>query len=289
MQHHHPVAQAGDDAHQVLHQQDGDALRGDAADQVQRPLDLRGVQAGVHLIQQQHARTGSQALGHLQPFALRQGQGSRRSLRIGAEAHTLQHRPRRRPRQRQRPGGTGEQRPRRDIVQRRHFRKRLHDLIAARQAEPGDAMRRQPGDGAAIEGDPPARGDSAADRINERCLAGSVRTDQTQDLPRRTVSDTPASTWLPPNRTSGSRHPANRSCRGNSHLGRSSRDCHCEERSDAADPPLRAHRPTRLPRRYAPRNDRGRRSKSCRPPPKPADDAARQKQRQRDDQPPRTA
>src|SRR5262245_59382587 len=56
VQHHEPVRQREDRAHQVLHEQDGHAARLDLAYEADGAGDLAGIETGQHLVEQDHTR-----------------------------------------------------------------------------------------------------------------------------------------------------------------------------------------------------------------------------------------
>jgi hypothetical protein len=71
-----------------------------------------------------------------------------------------------------------------EIVEHRHVGKQLAVLERAGEPEPGDLVRRKPGDVVLAKADRAAAAIEAADAVEHRRLAGAVRADQRQKLAR---------------------------------------------------------------------------------------------------------
>src|SRR5262249_5829141 len=71
-----------------------------------------------------------------------------------------------------------------NIVQCRHLRKRLHDLVRAGETQPRYFERLQTGNGAAVEIDATSCLDRAGHRIDEGGLACPVRADEAENFSR---------------------------------------------------------------------------------------------------------
>ncbi len=69
VQHHDALGKRQHHLHQVLDDHDGDAAGGDAADDLQRLVDLGRVEPGVHFIEQEHFGLHRKALRELQALA----------------------------------------------------------------------------------------------------------------------------------------------------------------------------------------------------------------------------
>src|SRR5438067_4994205 len=69
MQNEHTLGERENNLHDVLDDQDGDAARGNLAHEGKRALDLARVEAGIDLVEHQHARPHGEALGGLETLA----------------------------------------------------------------------------------------------------------------------------------------------------------------------------------------------------------------------------
>ena len=206
-----PVADAHDDPHVVLDEQDGQAeLGSQPADEVGQVARLLGVHAGGRLVEQQELRTRGQRSRDLQPALVAVGQvaastaGARPSRPTNSSSSC---RPRSRPlssaRCARRRRIASHQRLRRwtcmadeDVVEGRH-RPEQADVLE----RPADAERRhlvrltradlaalRRHDVVAVERDLAARRHvGAGDHVEERRLAGAVRPDQRDDAATRDV------------------------------------------------------------------------------------------------------
>ena len=86
-----PATNADDDLHDMLDQDDGDAVFADAADHAERLLDLDVVETGHHLIEEEQLGPHRQGPRELQPFAVGNGQTEHRVLALFYQANQLQH------------------------------------------------------------------------------------------------------------------------------------------------------------------------------------------------------
>ena len=139
--HVHRFAQGHGRLHHVLDHQDGHAAVADGADLRQNVADLRRVEAGQHLVQQQ-LRLRRQGARQLQPLAARDGQGGGRAVQHRPHPHA----PGRRvgPRHRLRAARVAEAGADRDVLTHGQPGEGPHDLEGA-----GDAAARA---GAALLG-----------------------------------------------------------------------------------------------------------------------------------------
>src|SRR5262249_20819745 len=186
VQHEDAVGEGEHHLHQMLDDQDGHALRGDAADQVERRVDFAGIEPGIHLVEQQDARIHRDALGKLEALAIRQGQGARPLVGERAEADKVDVPARLRFRRRDGRRLRRKQRAGRDVFEHRHLGKGLHDLERARDAALGRLVRLLAGHVAAAKAHPAgAWAQHAGHEIDERRLAGAVGADQADDLAGR--------------------------------------------------------------------------------------------------------
>jgi hypothetical protein len=166
----------------VLDQQDRDA--GVARELLEDRHDAVGLgrpQAGHHLVEQQELRIGRQCAGELEPLAVGQRQRGRLLITLVVEIEAREH-------------VAGVMAGRQDVgaVQQRadqHVvfdgqpRKRAHDLERATNAAAADRVRGLALDALAPEHDAPVvRREHARDHVEQRRLAGAVRSDHREDF-----------------------------------------------------------------------------------------------------------
>ena len=167
----------------MLDDQDGDAAPRDAADQVERAVDLARIEPGVHLVEHQHLGRHGEALGELQPLAAGKRERRRRAVREGGEADEIELRA-------CFAKGVGDARPRAaeqrggcDVLHHGHARERLHDLEGAGKPAPRRLERPLGRHIDAAEPDAAGlRAVHAGHQVDEGGLAGPVGADQADDL-----------------------------------------------------------------------------------------------------------
>ena len=132
----------GDDAHHVLDQHDRRALIADAADQVDRLVDLGRREARQHFVQHQQSRRGREAARKLEELGLVQvevarmrvlarrqpGEARASAARRASRACAVERR-------------AAEHRGERDVVAHREVRERPRNLVGARDAGARDPVR----------------------------------------------------------------------------------------------------------------------------------------------------
>ena len=170
--------------HHVLDHQDGDAAVAQAADHRHDVADLRRVQAGQHLVEQQQLRLGRQRPRQLQPLAAGDGQRIGRPVEHVGETDLARHL-----------FGGGKRglarammqmRADPDVLAHRQPGEGLHDLEGAGDAAPRQPMRRLAGDVlAAIAHSAVARLEEAGDDGEQRGLAGAIGADERGDAALR--------------------------------------------------------------------------------------------------------
>ena len=171
--------------HQVLDDDERDATSVDGANEIERLLDLGGIEAGHHLVEQQDLRIERERLGDLEPLAIGNRQLACGSIRNARETDGLEQllRALDRAQRRASPPIAAIHCPDRDVLTHAQARERLHDLERTRDAESADPVRGQHvGDTPASELDAaPSRPKNARDEIHQRRLAAAVRADQPDD------------------------------------------------------------------------------------------------------------
>ena len=86
-QHEHVLGQAHHRLHDVLDHHDGDAAIANGADDRHHVADLRRVESGEHLVEQQKPRLDRERPRKLEPLAARDGQACGRLVEQIAQAH----------------------------------------------------------------------------------------------------------------------------------------------------------------------------------------------------------
>src|SRR5919204_5510067 len=90
MQHQRSPADADDDAHHVLDEDDRDAGRMNRSNHVKRLVNLDGVEPGHHFVEQQEPRSGRERAGDLQALAVGDGEGRHRQGGLGRQPDDLE-------------------------------------------------------------------------------------------------------------------------------------------------------------------------------------------------------
>ena len=154
---------------------------------VQAPEQLEHLEAAVgvegagRLVGEEKGRLVGQGAGDGQALALAAGQHAGRALGLVGQ-----------PEQVEKVAGAGlgllarapgDDRRQRHVLEHAQVREGSRDLVGARDAEPGDAMRRQPLDFAPREYHPAAIGAVMSTHdVDERRLARAIRPDEAEDL-----------------------------------------------------------------------------------------------------------
>src|SRR4029453_10501174 len=185
---HHQAAMAkrADGIHDVLDQQDGDALPAQATDQGDALLQLGRIEAGQPFVEQQQFGIERKRAGKLQALLVDVGELARQHIARAAEADAVE----------QRVGfGAGGDAPGiaategqagQDVVAATERRERPHELEGPGHAQPGDTMSRLAGDGMAAKGDGArVRPQHARQQVEHGRLARAVGSQQAHDLARR--------------------------------------------------------------------------------------------------------
>jgi hypothetical protein len=182
----------------VLDQEHGNAAPvADGADLIGQPIDFRVVEPAGRFVQQQQFWTFGERAGKLHPLADSERQGARRTIRNVLEAEFLDQcvgvlddllflAPRERRGERIAQESAARHRMRADahVLAHRHGRKQSDVLERSRNAERGELMPRAAQQRTSVEHDRScARIIEARDAIEERRLAGAVRTNQAADRP----------------------------------------------------------------------------------------------------------
>ena len=133
-----------------------------------------------HLVEQQKSRPGRQRPGDFEALAVRQRQRRGDAVALVEEIEPLQQRAGMRARRAD--IAAVQQRADDDIVLDAQGRERPHDLKGAGDAAPAHRVGRKPGRSLAGEGDRAfARRQRAGDHVEQRGLAGAVRSDDGED------------------------------------------------------------------------------------------------------------
>ena len=170
------------------------ALVAQSAQQLRQNLLLEAAQAGGRLVQNHHDGVGGERASDFQKALLTEREIAREFAGLFGEADALQlleslelrrfffaaiepHRAGEKSR------ACARIRPQQRIVEQRHVRPQFHVLERACDASGGDVTRRQFRHVVIQEHDPPGvRFGGPGDQIEKRAFAGSVRSDQAQDL-----------------------------------------------------------------------------------------------------------
>ena len=146
------LGQAHHRLHDVLDHHDGDAAIANGADDRHHVADLRRIEAGQHLVEQQQPRLGRERPREFEPLAAGDREACGRLVEQARSSPTASSDL----------GGRGERvgarRPRQmradgDVLAHRQAGKWLHDLEGARDAAPGQPMRRLARDVGAVVDD----------------------------------------------------------------------------------------------------------------------------------------
>src|SRR5450830_1577178 len=175
------VRDGHDDAHDVLDDEDRDAVLMDLLHDRDRLLDFCRVQAGEVLVEKEELRLCREGAGHFEAFshAERQAPGEAVAPRFHlCEGGRFQSH-----RARLLAAVGAAERGDHDVLEDREAGEGLDDLERPGQAEVTDGVRLQAVDPAPLEQDRAAgRRVIAVDEVEDRRLAGAVRTDETQDV-----------------------------------------------------------------------------------------------------------
>ena len=169
LEHDHPVADAEHEPHVVVDQQRRLARVGEGAQRETEFLALARVESGGGLVEAQQPRPAGERAGDAHELAL-----SLRELvghRLGGPVETDQS---------ERPVGlsAGDG----DVLADLEVVEQVGVLPRPRQAAAGSLVRRQRTDVLPVERDAPRERDEARDRVDQRRLAGAVRSDQADQL-----------------------------------------------------------------------------------------------------------
>ncbi|MEZ5669427.1 MAG: hypothetical protein R3F55_18720 [Alphaproteobacteria bacterium] len=178
-----PVAQAGEVVDIVVDDQPGGAVAAACLDQCRQPFAVVVGEAGRRFVEQHQPRPAGQRPRDLDQPALAEGEGGDWRRGQSRDAAPLQARGRRRARAGQTGGaGVAERGVVDDVVAVQQHRL----LEAAGEAARDTPVRRQAGGVGAEQRQRAGVGPlEPADQVQQRGLAGAVRTDQSADLPRR--------------------------------------------------------------------------------------------------------
>src|SRR5437879_4914821 len=186
VEHDDPVAHAHDEPHEVLDHQDRGAAVADTLDQPDRLHDLRRGQPRVDLVEEQQPRAGRERARQLEASELHDREALRRRQRLAGEPDDIEGRAGLVRRSLDAGDTAAEERGDGDVVETGEAAEGLRDLERAADAEPRDAVGRQPGEVTAVEADGPRVGRvDARDRVDQGALAGAVGPDEPDDLARR--------------------------------------------------------------------------------------------------------
>src|SRR5213593_1920554 len=171
-----------DNSHDVLDHQQREAPGAEAAQELDHALDLGGIEAGEHLVEEKEPRGGRQRPRDLEPLA--QLDRERPGKHVGERRHAgrLEHAVGGRPRV---PGPTvaGEG-AHHHVLAHRHAAERLDELEGAAEAEMAAALGREVGHRPVLEADLASIGpEETAHEREERGLPGAVGADHPHDLP----------------------------------------------------------------------------------------------------------
>ena len=174
VQDEHPVDDLAHDALDVLNQENRDAPGMHGTDQLDHLVELAADQSGRHLVQHEQLGTGGEGAGHLKALEVEDAQRASQPGRLRFELAQCQdlvqfggaH-----------PGACGHG-AHAYVVSHREPAERARHLVGERDAQPGNALGRQPVEGVPAETDAAlVRAVHAGDGLEERALAGPVRTD----------------------------------------------------------------------------------------------------------------
>ena len=196
VEHGDALADAHDDAHLVLDEQDGDAqVVAEPSDETGHLVGLGRVHAGGRLVEQQEAWAGAQGPGDLQATLVAVGHVAGEHVVCALEPHVFEQTARllerllllrslrTRAQDRLEPGGLEVLvLAHEHVLGRGHAAEEADVLVGSRQAQPGDLVRAQLVDLGAVEGDA-ALVDlvEAGDAVEERGLARAIGSDDADD------------------------------------------------------------------------------------------------------------
>ena len=206
-QHIDALGQADDRLHHVLDQKDRDAAVADGADDRDHVADLRRVEPGQHLVEQEQLRLGRKRARKLEALAAGDRQARGRLIELRAS-----------PTRRATCFGRGQRVARAPADDRCAPTAMFSRTVSAangctiwnvRAMPRAQQVRRQAGDVRAIEADAARVGRTkAGDRREQRGLARAVRADQRDDLALRDVKRCAVDRRSPPKRFASSRPQA---------------------------------------------------------------------------------
>src|SRR5262245_14705354 len=198
VEHMDATGQVGDHLHIVLDPDHGDAeAMLDAQDEARQVLALVAIEPGRGLVEQQQGRLERECPGKADELLGAEGQGAdrhmaetleldelddflhRRALAHLLAAHTWQEQ-----HLGEWMGAHARMAAGQQVLDHGHVRKQLAMLERARDTEPGDVVWRAATQVLTAKADAPAAAVEAADAIEDAGLAGTVRTDQGEQLSR---------------------------------------------------------------------------------------------------------
>src|SRR5262249_15836116 len=178
---HDALGQPHHGRHDVLDDDEPESLRVEGADEGDHLAQLRGVEAGHPLVEEEEPRPRGEGARALEPLAEPDGQRASRARGEGLE--TAEGNDPTRLLARRGDGREPGQRADHHVVLDGEIAEGLHDLEGPAEAARADLMRGQPRDVVAVEDDPSlVRRVEARDDVEERGLAGAVGPDDAHDL-----------------------------------------------------------------------------------------------------------
>ena len=181
IQHDHAVGHGHDRAHHVLDDDDRQPARGELSEQRHGLIDLRRIESGHDLVEQQQLGLRRQSPRHLQPSLIDRREIARRGLFASAEPHEFDRLACLVAGSRERlvvQECTGH-----DVRQHGHTAERLGDLERSRHSARADLVGAQPGDlPPECHHRPGVRPLEPGDQVEARRLAGAVRAQQRHGL-----------------------------------------------------------------------------------------------------------
>src|SRR5262245_47417328 len=182
VEHDHALGEAEHGPHDVLDHDDGNTALVQLEEDVEDLVNLRARQPRHRLVGDQQPRLGGERPGQLQLAQVHLGQPPGVGVGTAAETDQVEDVARLQLRIAAAPRGGIFHRDH-QVLQDRHSAERARDLEAAHDAEPRAAVRRQPGDVRALEGDRPlVAKQRPGDAVDHGGLAGPVRADQAEAL-----------------------------------------------------------------------------------------------------------
>src|SRR5712691_7340604 len=175
-----PLREAHHRAHDVLDQDDGDAALAELNQELEDVIDLRMGETGHRLVGDQELAVGRHGAGKLELAHLDLGEVAREASRLRLQADEPEQLGAARiglaqGQMRAAPGAHRIEQRNAQVVGERQARERARQLEAARHAEPGALMRREPLEVAPVEPHGPGLVvQHSGQAIDERALAGAI-------------------------------------------------------------------------------------------------------------------